>query len=66
MGLPFLTGDTVRRTAPGAEPAAYTLVRENFVTDQMLTFPRPAFLVPDVFQVFIPEILHRGQGGVRR
>jgi hypothetical protein len=26
---------------------------------------RPAFFIPDMFQVLVPEIPHRGQGGVR-
>ena len=66
MRLLDLAGDRADRAVPGAERAALALVRIDHVLEELRAYAGGAALVLHVRDVLIPEILHRGEHGVRR
>jgi hypothetical protein len=67
---PFLVtttylADTINGTTPGAGAATDTFFGIDLEAEQILTLAGTAFLVPDMLQVFIPEISYRRQSRIR-
>jgi hypothetical protein len=56
VSLFLLAGNGILGALAGADPAARTGIRVNFIVIQCLAYTRRAFFIPDVGLVFVTEI----------
>ena len=61
MGRLSLAADAAYGTFPRAHCTAYTLIRIDLKPDKVFTLTGTTDFIIYMFEVFIPEVLHRGQ-----
>ena len=65
MFLSDFAADTVNRTLAGAERTAAAVIVDG-VGNQFFTLTGTAFFIPNVFEIFVVEIMERRENRVRR
>jgi hypothetical protein len=61
MGFLLRSHDGFLRADLGTGAASIALVLSNKIPDQILTYPRRTFLIPDMGEIFFGEIFKGGQ-----